>query len=373
VESGEWLPASWYTNPAVTERELTAIFRKTWQYVGPLHQLGDQGDYITGIVGGVPVAVIRNADGLAGLVNVCRHRRHQVLKGRGKAKALQCGYHAWTYDLAGRLKGAPRSGQEPDFRLEDYPLLPIRAEAVGPFVFVNLDAEAAPATTYFGKILEIIARSGLDLDTLELWSREEWEARANWKTMLENFLECYHCAVAHPGFSAAIDVRPENYSLTSEPWFSSQIGSVRQAALEGKSRIKTYDPRGELKQAQYHLLWPNFTISINPGFPNISVDVWYPHGPNATKGFSEQYFAPGVSRQFAEELIAFNRQVGLEDDALTDSVQLGLLSGLPEKSRFLTRAEALPIHFQRLVVRALAGDGMDHRHVPADVDCGRNQ
>ena len=146
------------------------------------------------------------------------------------------------------------------------------------------------------------------------------ESQANWKTMLENFLECYHCPIAHPGFSAAIDVRPANYHLAAHGWFSSQIGEVRPAALAGRSQIELYDVRGAVTQSQYHLLWPNTTISINPGFPNLSIDVWVPDGPNATMGFSEQYFAPDVSEEFARDLIAFNKQVGAEDDA---SDQLG--------------------------------------------------
>ena len=85
--------------------------------------------------------------------------------------------------------------------------------------------------------------------------------------------------------------------------------------------------RGEVAQSQYHLLFPNMTININPGFPNLSIDVWMPDGPNATKGFSEQYFAPGVTEEFAQELIAFNKEVGAEDDVLTNSVQRGLLGG----------------------------------------------
>ena len=149
-----------------------------------------------------------------------------------------------------------------------------------------------------------------------LYEREDWSTNANWKTMLENYLECYHCAVAHPGFSAAIDVMPQNYHLKVHGWFASQIGRVRQSAIAGKSAVNIYDARGEVAQAQYHLLWPNMTININPGFPNLSIDIWIPDGPNRTLGFSEQYFGPGVSETFARELIAFNKQVGYEDDAV---------------------------------------------------------
>ena len=355
LDRGESLPAHWYTDPKITAAEIAQIFRRSWNYIGPLSRLKDIGDYVTGYAGEVPVVVIRNDAGLAGFVNVCRHRRHEVMKGHGNAKVMQCGYHAWTYDLSGCLKGAPRSAAEPNFRLEKFPLLPIRAEALGPFVFVNLDREAAPVAAYFAPVLDIINESGVDLDTLELYDREDWRSHSNWKTMLENYLECYHCAVAHPSFSAAIDVRQENYKLTAHGWFSSQLGQVRPSALEGRSQVKIYDVAGEVAQSQYHLLWPNMTININPGFPNLSIDLWMPDGPNATKGFSEQYFAPGVAEEFAQDLIAFNKEVGAEDDVLTNSVQRGLLGGLPDRGRFLTNSEHLVVHFQKLIVDAVSG------------------
>ncbi|MGH7098180.1 MAG: SRPBCC family protein [Stellaceae bacterium] len=356
LDRGESLPAHWYTDPAITDKEIHRIFRKSWNYIGPLSELAEPGDYVTGQAGEIPVVVVRNDKGLAGFVNVCRHRRHLVMKGRGNATVMQCKYHAWAYDLEGVLKGVPRSAAEPGFRLENYPLLPVRVEALGPFVFVNLDRDAPALAACFGGVLDIVADSGIDLASLQLHSREDWEARANWKTMLENYLECYHCPVAHPGFSAAIDVLPENYDLTAYGWFLSQRGMVRPSALEGRSAARIYDVAGAVAQAQYHLLWPNLTININPGFPNLSIDVWMPNGPNRTKGFSEQYFAPGVSEEFARELIVFNREVGEEDDILTDAVQQGLLGGLPDRGRFLVNSEHLAIHFQKLVVEALSGE-----------------
>ncbi len=353
LDRGQSLPSSWYTDPAITAQEIEKVFRKAWQYIGPIQKLKNVGDYVTGYVGEIPVVVMRNADGLAGFINVCRHRRHEVMKGCGNSKIMQCAYHAWTYDLGGNLKAAPRADREPDFKLSDYPLMSIKVDTFGPWVFASADENCLPAASYYGDLLAIIADSGLDFNTLELWSRDEWASDANWKTMLENYLECYHCAVAHPGFSAAINVDQDSYKLTSYEWFSSQVGHVRQSALEGKSKIKIYDAGGEVRQAQYHLLWPNMTININPGFPNLSIDVWMPDGPNQTKGFSEQYFAPGVDKKWAEELIAFNVEVGEEDDVLTNSVQRGLIGGVPDFGRFLTNSEHLCIHFQKLIVKAL--------------------
>jgi phenylpropionate dioxygenase-like ring-hydroxylating dioxygenase large terminal subunit len=263
LDRGESLPARWYTDPSVTEQEIARIFRKAWSYIGPLNELQRLGDYITGYAGGVPVVVVRYAAGLTGFVNVCRHRRHEVMKGRGNARVMQCRYHAWTYDLTGCLKGAPRSAREPNFQPESFPLLPLGVGALGSFVFVNLDREAASLSSYFGPVLDIIAGSGIDLDTLELYHREDWQAHSNWKTMLENYLECYHCAVAHPSFSAAIDVRPEHYDLTAHSWFFSQVGQVRPSALEGRSRVKIYDVAGR---------WPSRNItSYGRTRPSISI------------------------------------------------------------------------------------------------------
>lgn len=147
VKRGEALPISWYTDPEFTELELTKLFQRPWQYIGPLRELRSVGDYITGRAGRVSVAVVRTSEGLTGLVNVCRHRRHEVLKGRGNTRTIKCGYHAWVYDLNGALRGAPRSEDDPNFHIGDYPLLPVRAESAGPFVFVNLDHNAKSASS----------------------------------------------------------------------------------------------------------------------------------------------------------------------------------------------------------------------------------
>jgi choline monooxygenase len=267
---------------------------------------------------------------------------------------LQCPYHAWTYDLDGRLKAAPRCEREEAFDKEDYPLLSVQVEVWGPWVFANPDLEAKPLSHFLGELPQIIAGSGLDIMQLRFHSRDPWVRNANWKVMIENYLECYHCPVQHPGFSAVITVDPDVYSLRSYEWFSSQVGPVRPAVLEGKAKQGLYDARGAVTQSQYHFLWPNLTLNINPGQPNLSLDVWYPDGTGRTAGFSEHYFGPNVSEQWARELKAFNDQVAAEDDALTDSVQRGMSSGLPDHGRLLLNSEHLIVHFQKLVLAALA-------------------
>jgi len=98
LDRGLSLPASWYTDPALADVERERIFRRTWQYVGRVEQLARAGDYLTGSVGDIPVVVVHADDGLKAFVNVCRHRRHEVMSGTGNKQVLQCPYHAWTYD-----------------------------------------------------------------------------------------------------------------------------------------------------------------------------------------------------------------------------------------------------------------------------------
>ncbi len=354
LDRGLSLPASWYTDASVVDLERERIFRRAWQYAGRLQQVAQVGDYFTAVAGDLPIVVVRGESGLNAFVNVCRHRRHEVMSGAGHRKVLQCPYHAWTYDLNGCLKAAPRADREDGFRNEDFPLLPVRVETWGPFVFVNPDLQARPLADHLGGLPGIVAQSGLDLEHLQFHEREEWHADANWKVMIENYLECYHCPVQHPGFSAVIDVDPDTYRLQAFEWFSSQTAPVRPSVLEGKGKKLAYDARGAVTQAQYHYFWPNFTLSINPGHPNLSIDVWIPDGPNRTRGFSEQYFGPDVPPEWTQELIAFSRQVGVEDDLLTNSVQRGLRAGLPARGRLLTRSEHLVIHFGKLVFRAIS-------------------
>jgi choline monooxygenase len=354
LEHGVGFPAEWYTDPAITELEYTHIFHKSWQYFCRTAQLANNGDFVSGTVGRTPVVAVRAGEEVRAFVNVCRHRRHLVAEGCGNKKVLLCHYHGWSYGLDGSLKGAPRAEGDAEFCKADFGLLPARAEVWGPWVFVNLDVNAAPLTETLGRLPEIIAGSGLVLTDLEFHGRSEWEAKANWKVMLENYLECYHCAIAHPGFSQMIDVDPDAYVLQPHEWFSSQIAHVNESALSGEGKKPKYAAAGAITQAQYHWLFPNFTININPGFPNLSIDVWLPLGPNRAQGFSEQYFGAGVDEAWAQELMAFNEEVGREDDELTDAVQKGLVGGEPKRGRYLRHAEELPIHFNRHILNAMS-------------------
>jgi choline monooxygenase len=352
---GYTLPASWYTDPAILALERDSIFAGSWQYVGRAAQVALAGDALPGYAGHIPIIVVRGKDGvLRGFVNVCRHRGHEVVTAPSNRRTLQCPYHAWTYALDGCLRRAPRAERESGFPKAELGLLPISVDTWGPFVFANPDPSARPLSDALGEVPAAIDQSGVDLDTLEFHHHREWTVASNWKVGLENYLECYHCPVAHPGFSAMIDVDVDSYRYTTTKWTLSQRAPVRQAALAGNGKKIAYDAHGEVAEAQYHVVWPNCTINIDPGRANLSIDVWIPDGAEGTRGFSDQFFAPDVPAELRAQMMAFAEQVGVEDDSLVESVQRGLRSGMVPQGRLLLGSEGLIHHFQGLVFEAVS-------------------
>ena len=342
------LPWAWYTEPETLRREQERIFRSAWQYGGHLGQLPEPGSFFTTSVGMTPVVVTRTRDDeLRAFLNVCRHRGFPVARGEGSRATLQCGYHAWTYGLDGRLQAAPRSGLEPGFDKSELGLAPAQAATWGPFVFVNPDPEAPPLEEALGEMPALVADL-LDLDALEHRLHTEWELGANWKAVCENFLECYHCQVAHPAFSEVVDVSFDAYRLESAGLVSSQFGPVRENGSDH------FDVAGEIPRSQFHFLWPNTGVNIFPGRPNLSIGPINPVAPGRTARFLDYFFAPGEDQAWIDELLAFDDQVGREDTELVEGVQRGMEAGALPHGQLLDRSEQLIGHFQRLTADALA-------------------
>jgi phenylpropionate dioxygenase-like ring-hydroxylating dioxygenase large terminal subunit len=337
------LPYSWYTDPEILRREEELILRPAWQYVGHTGQLATPGYFATK-VGRTPVVVTRDRDGsLRGFINVCRHRGFALAEGEASRETLQCPYHAWTYGLDGRLRKAPRSEEEPEFLQHELGLVPVAVGTWGPFVFANAGPDPEPLAQALGSLPAQVAELGLDVDSLVHHSRWEAEVEANWKIVSENFLECYHCQVAHPAFSELIDVSPDAYLLATDGRLSTQHGPPRTVA-----------PADELPRSQFHFLWPNLGINILPGHPNFSIGPFVPLTPERTYRFLDYFFGPDVEQSWIDELIAFDNQVGQEDVGLVEGVQRGMASGALEHGFLMSRSEQLIGHFQALTAAALA-------------------
>jgi choline monooxygenase len=353
----ETLPYRWYTDPDVLAQERARVFASAWQYAGHSGELAEPGSYLTLQVGDVPLVVIRDREGtLRAFVNVCRHRGAEVVTGRGSCTTLQCHYHAWTYGLDGKLRAAPRSEADPGFDRDKLGLKPAQVDSWGPLIFVTADASAPPLAETLGELPGIVRRAGLDLETLQFHQRVSFSLGANWKIAVENYLECYHCAVAHPSFSEVIDVRPGRYLLERHPTFGSHYASPRAPSANGNGEV----------DGQFHLIWPNIKVNVMPGWANLSVGPLVPNGTDSTDGFLDYFFGPDCDPDWIADYLKLDYQVGDEDRVLVESVQRGMRSGAFERGRLMLPSEELIGEFQRWVAARLdqtPSRGNDSSHV----------
>jgi choline monooxygenase len=346
VAGSRTLPYDWYADPTVLRLEQERIFARSWQYAARLDQVAEPGQLTTAWAGTLPVVLARARDGeLRGFVNVCRHRGHVLCEGDTRRETIQCPYHAWTYGLDGALRSAPRSDREPGFDRASLGLVPVSVDAFGPFVFVNPDPGAPPLADQLGELPDLLAANGIDVGALRFHARAESDEYAcNWKICVENYLECYHCAVAHPGLAKVLDVSPDAYGLEARGRLASQFGPPRG---DGP------DAGGEVARGQFHLLFPGTVVNVMPGRPNLSIGPVVPRGPERTHRFLDYFLGPDTDEEWLAGYLALDDQVGAEDRVLVESVQRGVASGGLESGTLLAESEKLIAWFQSLVVEEL--------------------
>jgi choline monooxygenase len=301
----------------------------------------------------VPTVITLDEIGaLRAFVNVCRHRGAIVATDARRRGTLQCPYHAWTYGLDGRLRAAPRGDRDPTLDPTCLGLAPVSVGTWGPFVFVNPDPRAQPLAEALGDLPAVVAEHGLDIDTLTFNRRVHYTVQANWKIAIENYLECYHCPVNHPGLVDVIDER--RLALRTSGLRASQFAPVHRRSLDGRGPI---DASGEIGTGQYHLWFPNLKFNVLPGHPNLSIGPLWPTGPVRCEGYLDYWFGDSVSPHWIDELFTFDARVGAEDTALVEAAQRGTSSGIIERGWVLGGAEVLIGHFQDYLRERLGLDG----------------
>lgn len=352
------LPGRLYVDPDIFARERTSLFFRAWNYAGGLSELGRPGDYVTARLFEQNVIVMRGRDGvLRAFHNVCQHRAHELLEGRGNARTIVCPYHAWSYADDGRLLSARGLEKQPDFDAARFCLKPVRVDVLAEaLVFFNLDPDARPLGALAGD---------LDADLRALLpalpgyhARALAEARriaTNWKVVVDNFLECYHCAPAHPAFCDLVDMA--SYRMTAQGLWSSQKGALRHG---DNAAYRVTDDAGE-KRALFWWLFPSTVINVMPGAPEVVVGTILPDGVGHTLRRFQRFAPAGAEPDVARE--AYERAVlGPEDVAICESVQRGLNSLGFDRGRIVHDAanphhgEAAVHHFHQMVVQALTAD-----------------
>ncbi len=342
VARASTLPSEMYRDPAVLELEKDRIFARTWQLVAHRGELARPGDFKPTTILDEPILLTHAQDGeLRGFYNVCRHRAAQVVTTRGNRKSLQCGYHGWVYGLDGRLQTAREMEGTEDFDKAGFGLVPVRVDTLGPFVFANLDPDAAPLKDWIGAIPSEIAKAGYDI-------------ACNWKVYVDNYLEGYHLPIAHPALFKELEY--DNYRVETFRYYSKQHAPIRElkpGEVPGRDRRYIRMPGAE-EDALYYWIFPNTMLNIYQD--NLSTNVILPNGPDRTLTIFEWYFAEpgtGAGWESMQQTIAFSDEIQQEDIALCEQVQRGLRSRSYSRGRFSALRENGVHHFQSLVTEFL--------------------
>jgi len=330
------LPARYYTGTASAELDRRAVFARSWQLIGPAGRLGAPGDHAVAEVAGVPLVIVRGADGvLRALHNVCRHRAGPLATCDGlAARRLQCRYHGWTYDLDGRLQSAPDMDDARDFDPGRIRLPRARTATWQGLVFAALDDSPPPLEIVLGGI---DARLGnRSLDTYGFHRRIGYEIDCNWKVYVDNFLEGYHVPHVHPELNRMLDYR--GYTTATASWYSLQHSPLQSAG----------DLYGD-GAALYYFIWPNTMLNILPD--RLQTNRVLPLGSERCR-VEFDYYYPAEAGDIAarhERDHDFSDMVQREDVAICEQVQRGLASGSYHAGRLNPRRESGVHHFHELL------------------------
>lgn len=201
AKPGLAMGAYFYRSELVYRRELDEILYKSWLYAGHVSQLPNAGDYFLFDLGEDSIILVRDSDGaIHALMNICRHRGSRLCQAeQGNRKTFACPYHGWVYNLDGSLKAARDMASKANFDPANYGLKKARCLVFEGLIFINAD----PAAADFDAPLRRLAPAlrPYDLPSAQIAHRQVYPVEANWKLVLENYLECYHCATAHRAYA----------------------------------------------------------------------------------------------------------------------------------------------------------------------------
>jgi Rieske 2Fe-2S family protein len=255
--SGHTLPQAFYTDPRLFDFDVAVVFTRCWLMVGFEVELPQPGAYLSVTIGPNPIVVVRGRDGvIRGFHNTCRHRGSQICaEGRGSAPRLVCPYHRWTYDLDGRLLRATRMPE--DFKLAEHALQPIRVELLAGCIYVALTPEVPDFALFRAAVTPLLTPYKLK-DTKVAFESTLIE-KANWKLVMENARECYHCAASHPELKLSFPVMfGQGFDFGDNEHIRSYTERMAQLGLATEPLMGSW--------------WQAGRYPLNPGMQSLSMD-----------------------------------------------------------------------------------------------------
>ena len=345
------LNAETYVDPNWYLMDQQAVIAKSWQWVCHVEKVREPGSYVTVTIAGQPIAVVRDREGvLRGFYNVCKHRAHELLSGEGQSTRIMCPYHAWIYRLDGQLARAPHTEHLEEFQIEDICLDQVQVEEFCGFIYVNLDTDAAPLRDQSGDLETEIRHWAPDIDQLTFGHRLTYDIKSNWKNVVDNFLECYHCPTAHKDFCELVDM--DTYKVTTHGIYSSHMADA------GNSPNAAYDvSNATVRTHAVWWLWPTTCLMRYPGRSSMIVLNIIPAGPDRTLETYDFFLETPDPDETEKEAIRYLDEVlQVEDINLVESVQRGMNTPAFQQGRIVHdpegsgKSEHAVHHFHGLIL-----------------------
>ena len=357
------LAQQYFVSPEVFAEEQDRIFSRQWVLVGHQSQLAEAGDYFVAKVATESLIIVRDKGGeVHGFYNVCRHRGTGLREDRnGHLSAIQCPYHAWTYGLDGRLIGAPHMDAVPGFDKADYSLYPVNLAIWEGFIFVNLaDASTSRSNRDYMSIEEWFAPlngkfSHWNLPKLRAAKRIEYDVKANWKLMFENYSECYHCPGVHPMLSKVSPYDSAENDLTEGPFLGGfmKINKGAGLTMSGKACALPVGKIENLQEVFYYSIFPNMLLSLHPEY--VMLHQLWPQSPERTLILCDWFFHPDAFNRSdfkPEDAIEFWDMTNRQDWHVCELSQQGIASRAYEPGPYSPR-ESIPAAWDEYYLRVM--------------------
>jgi Rieske 2Fe-2S family protein len=356
------LPRDAYVSPRVFAFEQERFFAGSWTCVGREGDLEGTGAQRAAKVGGAGVLLARGADGrVRAFANTCRHRGHELL-GVGEQttrRTVLCPYHAWTYDLDGSLRVAPGFRDHGSFQPAEHGLVELPLESWHGFLFVNGSGDAPPFAEHVGALDGLVAP--YQPERLVALASHAYELAANWKVILENYHECYHCPLIHPELcQVSPPASGDNFELDGA-WVGGTMDLKDHAAtmsLDGHSDgVPIPGLDGErLRTVAYLGLFPNLLLSLHPDY--VMTHLVEPLAADRSHIVCTWYFPPEAAERPGFDptyAVEFWDRTNRQDWAACESVQRGMASPHFQPGP-LAPAEDAVYHVVTMIARAYLGD-----------------
>ena len=353
------LPPTLYTSPEFFTEEQEYLFERSWVFVAVTDEIREPGTAVPVTVAGKPIVIVRDRLGtVRAFHNVCSHRGALLVTERVEGQAwIRCPYHSWAYGLDGALKATPNIGghgvhSHPDLDVSQHGLRPVRCETWHQLIFVNLSGQAESLESVLAPLTD---HWPFDYGRLRLGGVGSFEFKANWKLVIENFLESYHLPSIHPGLNSYSKMEDHHNIFIGPNAYGQASRNFAPGAVAASPPVIPGYPAHLTGLGEYPILFPNlmlgaqateiFAVSCEPVSPALTRERFYVFFDEAAMDESYQEVRNASLNRWFE--------INGEDIGVVESMQLGRDSNAWNGGLFAPELEACVHAFQRQVVETI--------------------